>query len=150
VQGIGDNTTLARLQIIDTRLIVEANSAARFASARKWIEALSGVEFERVTTQEIRPGALRPLDDRLPGQEKEPSPEVIEHVREFLLESYRSWLDQPIPMLNGQSPRQACKTPGGRRRVAAMIRTMPAATGPGGAVEPPREELLRELGIASS
>jgi len=56
-------------------------------------------------------------------------------------------VDQPIPALGGLSPRQACKTPEGRRRVERLVRTMPAATYPGGTLPPLRDELLRELGL---
>jgi hypothetical protein len=143
--GFGDNTTLGRIEIIDDRLVLEVNSAARCARARKWIEALPGVRFERVTERQVRdPG--RPLDDSLPQRPEQASPEMVELMRAAHAEYSRRWLDLPLPTLGGRTPRQACKDAAGRKRVELLIRTMPAAGSPGGPIEPPREELLRELG----
>lgn len=142
--GFGDNTILGRIQIIDTRLVLEVNSAERFARARKWIETLPGVEFERVTTQKLV-DPERPLDDRLESKRVEASPEMIEMLREAQRKACMSWLDQRIPMLGNRTPRQVCKTTAGRRKVEAMIRSMPAAGSPHGPLEPPRAELLEEI-----
>jgi hypothetical protein len=69
-------------------------------------------------------------------------------MEESILKSNMAWLDQPIPLLNGLTPRQACATEDGRRRVARLIRTMPAVLASGGNIEPPRQWLMRELGLA--
>jgi hypothetical protein len=52
-----------------------------------------------------------------------------------------------VPALGNKTPRAACKTAKGRLRVARMIRSMPDMLAPGASIPPPREELLRELGI---
>jgi hypothetical protein len=57
------------------------------------------------------------------------------------------WLDQPVPALGGKTPRAACRTKEGRREVEILIRTMPDVPTPGGSWSPPREELLKELGL---
>ncbi|MBI4521156.1 MAG: DUF2384 domain-containing protein [Gemmatimonadetes bacterium] len=35
---------------------------------------------------------------------------------------YRRWADTPVPALDGRTPREAVATPGGRSRVADLIR----------------------------
>jgi hypothetical protein len=49
-------------------------------------------------------------------------------------------------MLNGKTPREACRTPSGREQVAILIRTMPDPMGPV-PVRVPRQAMLRELGL---
>ena len=56
------------------------------------------------------------------------------------------WLDMPLPVLGGKTPRETCRTEAGRRKVASMIRTMPDPMGDAD-VEVPRQAMLRELGI---
>jgi hypothetical protein len=37
-------------------------------------------------------------------------------------EHYRGWLDEPIPALDGKTPREAVRTKRGRERVAELLR----------------------------
>lgn len=147
--GFGDNTTLGTIEIHDQRLVLEVNSAARFARARKWIEALpGGVEFERVTTRTIDlERESTPLDDQLPQKTTPASPEMIALLERAQREASFKWLDQRVPALGNRTPREVAKSEAGRRRVAWMIRTMPSSMSPNGPIEPPREEMLREIGV---
>ena len=144
--GIGENTLLARLELIDDRLVVEVNSAGRLARARQWIEALPGVVFERSSTREPLSQTL-PVDDRLPAPKPNVTPEMIRMFEQIQRDYTRKWLDESIPMLAGLTPRQACKTADGRRQVERLVRTMPDMGYPGGTIPAPRADLLRELGI---
>lgn len=59
-----------------------------------------------------------------------------------------SWIDQSIPALSGKTPRQCAKTTKGADKVRTMILAMPASLAPNGKkIEPPREAMLRELGL---
>jgi hypothetical protein len=51
-----------------------------------------------------------------------------------------------LPILEGKTPREVCRTESGRQRVAAMIRSMPDSMG-NVQIEIPREKMLRELGL---
>jgi len=144
--GFGDNTLLGRLEMIGDRLVLEVNSAGRLARARQWLEGLPGVSFERATARDVL-SESRPVDDKLPARPVKVEPEMLRAIEQMHRDLLRGWVDQPIPALGGLSPRQACKTPEGRRRVERLVRTMPAATYPGGTLPPPRDELLRELGL---
>lgn len=147
-KGLGDVTLLGRLSLLDDQLVVEVNSAERLRRIRAWLHGIPGVRFQSSTSR-AWDSEDRPLDDRLKGKPAPPpTPEVRKVMEGSILTSNMAWLDQPIPLLNGLTPRQACATEGGRRRVARLIRTMPAVLASGGNIEPPRQRLLRELGLA--
>jgi SEC-C motif/Protein of unknown function (DUF2384) len=48
-------------------------------------------------------------------------PEVREHLNGVIRKHYEAWADQPIPALNGKTPRQALRTPTGRESVEALL-----------------------------
>lgn len=147
-KGLGDVTLLGRLSLLDDQLVVEVNSAERLRRIRGWLDGLPGVRFQSSTSR-AWDSEDRPLDDRLKGKPAPPpTPEMRKVMEESILKSNMAWLDQPIPLLNGLTPRQACATEDGRRRVARLIRTMPAVLASGGNIEPPRQWLMRELGLA--
>ncbi|RKY22084.1 MAG: hypothetical protein DRQ55_02210 [Planctomycetota bacterium] len=145
-----DSVSLCHFELLGDELLLEANSVRRLASARAWVDALPGVSFLTQSSRsmdELR--AERSLDDRLPKSPEPPMPpEVLEELGRILREKQLAWLDEPVPMLGGFTPRQACADAAGRRRVERLIRSMPATITPGGQIEPPRQELLEALGLA--
>ena len=79
------------------------------------------------------------------------TPELTSHLQESFRQHYMGWLDSPLPMLGGKTPRQMCKTEAGRKKVAMVIRTIPNPVGNQGvAIDVPRDEMLRELGLQSA
>jgi hypothetical protein len=48
-------------------------------------------------------------------------PEVCEHPNGGIRKHYEAWADQPIPALSGKTPRQASRTPAGRKSVEALL-----------------------------
>ncbi len=148
-RGDSDNSILGRLEMIDDRLVLEVTSTERLAKARKWIETLPGVTFERATGRRVFDEGA-PLDDALLAKAEKGSPEAARAAEEMIGKMLWEWLDTPVPALKGKTPRQACKTAKGRRQVGVLVRTMPDVVGPGGVILPPREKMLRELGIGGS
>ncbi|TAH38033.1 MAG: DUF2384 domain-containing protein [Planctomycetota bacterium] len=147
--GAGDNTILGHLELHDDRLLLEVNSRRRLERARQWLEAIPGVRFGSSRAQALEPDQLPP-DDRLPPGPPAPmAPELRQALEQRLESMYRAWLDETVPALGNRSPRQACATPEGRRRVAALIRSMAPVHTNGGPIDPPRALLLRELGLES-
>lgn len=146
--GVGDTTTLARLELFDDSLLVEVNSERRLDRARAWIEKLPGVRFVSARRTDSEAAEERPLDDRLPGPPPAPlPPELVAELSSHMEEQAMRWLDEPVPALGEQTPRAACATEEGRRRVARLVRTMPAMRVPGGEIPAPRDRILRELGL---
>ncbi len=147
--GGDEHTVVGRMEMMDDRLVLEVDSAERLEHARIWLEALPGVRFERATQRDWK-DEESPLDDELPVRQEPLSPEAQRDADEWLRKQAFEWLDQPVPALRNRTPRQACKTKDGRRAVAILIRTMPDVGGSGGTWVPPREELLKELGLGNS
>ncbi|MFH0946280.1 MAG: hypothetical protein V2A76_13855 [Planctomycetota bacterium] len=143
-----DQTLLGQIEIIGKELVLQVNSAERLEQARAFLEQAPGVRFESVQARDIFEDPS-PLDDRLPGPpEPPPTAEMNQMVREFLHQKAMEWLDEKIPALGGKTPRQAVKMKAGREQVLLMIRTWPDQNGPDGLrISPPREEMLRSLGL---
>ncbi len=149
---MGDRLTLGRIRVFGTEVLLETNSERRYKKGRKILEKIPGVAFKSLSKKPITKEGLEklPLDDKLPGPKKEEKipAEVFQAMKEHFHEFYMRWLDEPLPALQGKTPRQACATKRGRLRVAAMIRAIPAPTVPGGKRIPiPKKEMLKELGL---
>jgi hypothetical protein len=145
---LGDSLTLGRIELVVDELVLTVNSAERFAKARKWIDQLPGVKFIDVTTHEAGPSDMpRPMDEQMGDDEPvEITPEMASAIQQRITGHYMGWLDMPLPVLGGKSPRQACRTPAGRDEVTMLIRTMPDPMGDA-SIHIPREAMLRELGL---
>lgn len=141
-------TVLARLEVFDDVLMLEVNSAKRLQRARAWIEELPGVTFESVRARDV--DDYQAPDDLLPSAPPRPlSARERQNMERQFVKTCQRWLDTPVPLLGNMTPRKACETDQGRRRVARMIRTMPPMHIPGGSIPVPRALLLKDLGIES-
>ena len=145
---VADQTLLGRIEIIGNELVLQVNSAQRLEQARAFLEQAPGVRFTSVQARDIFESPS-PLDDRLKGEpEPPPTAEMQQMLREFLHQHAMNWLDEKIPALGNKTPREAVKTSAGREQVLLMIRTWPDQNGPDDLrISPPREEMLRELGL---
>ncbi|MBI5725594.1 MAG: SEC-C domain-containing protein [Planctomycetes bacterium] len=145
---IGDTLHLGRIELLADELILSVNSAKRFTAGRKWLEKLPGVVFNNVTTRRIDESEKdRPLDERISKpQPVKMTPELMASLQEMFNKQYMKWLDTPLPVLKGKTPREACQTPVGRQQVAILIRTMPDSAGDV-PIPVPRQAMLRELGL---
>ncbi|MCC6579111.1 MAG: hypothetical protein IT440_01625 [Phycisphaeraceae bacterium] len=145
---LGDTISLGQIELIDQELVLTVNSAERFALGREWISKLPGVGFISVKTRPIDPSSdAESPDDRMPDAEPlEITPELEAALREQLHQRYMQWLDMSLPVLGGQTARQACRTASGREQVTMLIRTMPDPLG-NVQIQVPREAMLRELGL---
>ncbi len=153
---IGDSLHLGRIRVVGDEVLLEVNSEERYKTGRKILESIPGISIRSLTKKPFSKETMEnlPLDDRLPSPEsKEPlSEESRKEIRKAIKEEFRKfymkWLDQPIPALGNKTPRQACATEEGRQRVAALIRTIPPSSGPGGiSIPAPKKEMLKELGL---
>ena len=145
---LGGPVALGRIEFIGDELILSVNSSERFARARKWLTELPGVTFRDVTTRRLdEPDEDRPMDERIAEPESvEITPEMAAEFQEMMDQYYMDWLDKPLPILDGLSPRQACRTADGRQRVALLIRTTPAPMGDP-PISIPRQAMFRDLGL---
>jgi hypothetical protein len=148
---MGGPVLLGRIELLGEELVLTVNSAQRLARARQWIEKLPGVVFRNVTTRPWNEAEKdRPLDERIAKEEEggavEITPDLATAIQRMMDQKYMAWVDTALPVLKGQSPRQACQTPAGRQQVAMLIRTMPDPMGPS-PVHVPRQAMLQALGL---
>jgi len=145
---LGGPVTLGRIEFVGDELVLTVNSAKRFATARKWLEKLPGVVFLNIETRCCdEPEKDRPLDERISKPLPiEITPELAASLQERIDRQYMEWIDMPLPVLGGKTPRQACRTPAGEQQVRMLIRTMPDPMGQA-PVRIPRQAMLRELGL---
>ena len=148
----GDSLHLGRLRFVLNELILEVNSTERLRAARTWLEKIPDVTFLSAKSRDLNQGDLAvPMDDKMgPKETVELTPEMASSLQEYFNQHYMDWLDSPLPMFEGKTPRQMCKSKADRQKVARVIRTIPAPVGnPGVKIEVPRQAMLRELGIES-
>jgi SEC-C motif len=116
---------LGSLQIVKGRLEVHTNSRERGERAKTMIEKLAGESAKyRVTEYQDMAHALASVRDK-PRESRRLPPELVEPardvVRQYLQQHYERWVDEPIPMLDGETPRHAATKPELRGRVAKLI-----------------------------
>jgi hypothetical protein len=149
-EKLGGPVAMGRIEFVGDELVLTVNSAKRFAAARKWLEMLPGVAFRNLETRRWDEREEdRPMDERMAEHEPvEIVPELEVTLQEMVNKQYVKWIDTPLPILGGKTPRQACKTEAGRRQVTMLIRTTPDPMDDA-SVRVPRETMLRELGLAA-
>ncbi len=98
---------------------------------RPWFEALAGDSVKFVLREVSDPKGLLSHADpskrtaaQAPGLPAGLDPEVLaEAIAGVVKRSYANWADEPIPALNGQTPRQAIGSAAGLERVKGLLRS---------------------------
>jgi hypothetical protein len=98
-----------------------------------------------------RPRRDRERERERAGKEEEEilsNPEVREQLVRTFDEHYERWVDDKLPALGGQTPRQAVKTAAGRAKVEALLAGMgrPRASGSLD-LKPPVARIRKKLGL---
>lgn len=92
---------------------------------RIWFETLAG-DAVRHRTREIidptGPAVTRPAQGRPPPGIDLPPGEMTAVLQQVTEHTYANWSDEPIPALDGLTPRQAITTEAGARKVADLIK----------------------------
>ncbi len=120
-----EGTIIGRLRLTDAALAVETNSVARADHLRQRIDAACGELVRHRIREHSDPRA--PLahgggaEDAAPVPALDPA-EAAAIEREYKQRHYRRWLDEPIPALDGKTPREAVRTGAGRHRVDVLLR----------------------------
>ena len=153
-------TVMGRIEIDGARLTAEVNSEARADAVSREIESALGERVQFRVTQVRSMETLledahasdavrsaREQHDRLAE-----SPEVREKIAEMMAAHFERWVDQPLPALDGRTPRDAVKDADGREVVESLVIQ---AERHGRAMNPPIDEAvfgrLREwLGLSET
>ena len=119
------NTALAQLRISGGTLTADVNSRERAERTRAEIEARLGerARYERAVIQSMESLRERGANAARTDDEEhlESLPEVQEQVRAVLDAHWAAWPDMALPALNGQTPREASRTPAGRELLEALF-----------------------------
>lgn len=115
---------LGTVSLKGRRLTLEANSPARAERGKALLEsAVAGLVGTPLTER-------NDLDSMLAKERPPPAPSGLSPEQERALvhqtldDHYRRIMDEPIPALGGKSPRAAARTPKGREKVAAWLKTL--------------------------
>ncbi len=132
-----DQTTLlGRVEHRGDALVVETDSVERGARARSLVEAAGGrAILHRATKHENLRRSIQDAvrEKYLSGKSDEKNesdagrlpPAVAEAlVLEHYAKHYRAWVDEPVPALQGRTPRQASADPMLRPRVEDLIHSL--------------------------
>ena len=117
-----DNTVIGRVRLSATSLAIETNSRERADALRARVEAACGERVRyraREHTDPLSKRAPRRAGDAKPAP---PPPEVQQVMLEFKRRHYADWIDQPVPALGGQTPREAVRTAHGRDAVDVLLK----------------------------
>jgi hypothetical protein len=116
---------LGTFALEEGRVVLETTSKPRAEQGRAFLEALAGDAVRhRATSFESVERAMERRPPR-PRREDEVPPEVeAEIVGASYDKHYRAWGDTPLPVLGGQTPREAARSKTGRPRVVALLKDM--------------------------
>jgi hypothetical protein len=108
------------------RVVLETASRQRAERGRALLEAAAGPAVAyRATSSESVQRALerRPARGARPEDEVPPAADA-EIVQAFYERHYRGWLDEPLPALDGRTPREAASLKSVRPKVIALLKDM--------------------------
>ncbi|MCZ2113527.1 MAG: DUF2384 domain-containing protein [Anaerolineae bacterium] len=130
-EGVGkDRLNIGHINIDPRSRHLELFSETKTLAARahSWLEAVAGDAIRFAHSKEEDPVALlnEASDQELAAigerAKSEIQPDLQSQIfQTFLHKHYANFLDDPIPALNYQTPRQACKTKAGKEQVRALL-----------------------------
>ncbi len=120
----GGPVSLGSIRLEKERLVLETKSRERLEKGKTFISGLLGdLVQHRVDSHEDLEMAMSRRADAPPREREEIPPEVeAELLSEFMQEHLMEWVDMPLPLLGGQTPRQAVRSQHGREQVLGMLR----------------------------
>jgi SEC-C motif len=126
-RGTMENVSVAWVSLDGDSVVLHVNSREREERVRERIDDVLGelvVKVERseesMDMETMRKGP-RPVDD---DREDEPIPLDVQRqvVHQMLATHYRRWLDEPVPALDGLTPREAVAKRSHRQRVISLLK----------------------------
>jgi len=122
-------SVLGAVTLNEEEMVLETLSRERLEAGKRRLQTLLGgyVTFKLDTLQS--PEALRDQAAKEARQEKIPETPLPTESERRVVESmlrnhYERWIDEPLPALDGKTPRQAAATAEGRARVEDLIRSI--------------------------
>jgi len=122
------NTVLGNILIDEGTMTIDVNSENRAQAIRDIITAAMGDRAQFKTA--ILKSLIAPSDDAddhnddllAPHEAAMQDPGIREHLEKMHFEHWKKWVDEAVPALGGETPREAVKNPDGREKVEAILR----------------------------
>ncbi|KJB91226.1 hypothetical protein N826_31570 [Skermanella aerolata KACC 11604] len=126
VQG---GRVLGSVRLDRAAVVLQTNSVERAERGRSWLaEALGPLVTAPLTALQTPEQAMAERaaegNDHPPPELPLPPEEMAALLREVEDRHYREILSQPIPMLDGKSPKQAARSKAGRRKVVEWLKVL--------------------------
>lgn len=122
---------LAKLTLFDERLVVEAFGKQKFRFAKKMLKKYCGhrIRFLEESKKDLKESLLRRMEEADPegddgGNSHDDIPLDTKRtvIRKYHESHYRRFLDDPVPMLENKSPRQAARERGMRPKLIELMK----------------------------
>jgi hypothetical protein len=121
----GPRRSYGRIEMKDGKLRLEVNSRKRLQIGRQLVEKFAGewLRHERDTFETLD-DVRRAAAGKKPQQPAKALPADVERevVQKLRAEHYARWVDEPVPALDGQTPREAVRSETGRKAVEDLLR----------------------------
>lgn len=117
----GDDTVTGALEVEQGKLRIETNSLERAAALRDQVLKACGGMLRGEKRKTSVPAEVTPRAAAR-GARREPTADEQEVVRAAKTAYYRGWLDEPIPFLEGKTPRAAARSAKWRERLEVLLR----------------------------
>ncbi len=116
---------IGRVALDGRRLVFEAHSRQRAERGRAMIEALCGgaVTYRATSYEDIAQAAKRQPARAAKAPEVPPEAQAA-IIGQFYEQHYRTWLDEPLPALDGRTPRQAAGVEVARLQLISLLKSM--------------------------
>jgi len=121
-----DRRVYGHLELSDRRLKLETNSRKRLEIGRQLVEKHAGPHIRHVGDSFESTEAAMKRAKKEPRPAPPSLPPDIEQklVMEYKQKHYSTWADQPLPALQGKSPRESVKTKACRKAVEDLLKDM--------------------------
>lgn len=122
------STVLGNILIDEGTMTIDVNSERRAQAIRDIITAAMGdraqFKTDNVKSLIAPPEDADDHDENLPALHEAAmqNPSVREHLEKMHFEHWKKWVDEAVPALGNETPREAVKSPDGREKVEAILR----------------------------
>jgi hypothetical protein len=122
-----NNTVMGHITLEKGKLILETNSEKRIQKGKKLLSKYLGeaIQFQKtlIESPEQKMKSMSKSDKENIKKEDDLLllPEVQEQIKAMAQAHWETWFDQPIPVLDNQTPRQAAETVEGREKLEALL-----------------------------
>lgn len=115
-------TVVAGIRFVPNGMECESISVSRADSARSMIETATAGKARFRVREIVDPmsEAARAAVSKAPPPDR--SQDIIDFETEWKRDYYTKWMDEPVPFLNGLTPRESTETRDGRERVESLLR----------------------------